>query len=511
MPRNPARYAFLQNPNPKESLLSRSESLLSTSIPIACVHVPVLPIAAHHGTRNLAERALAVHRGQGRSATILWCNDIARAKGIRVGQSLAHARGRDSTLGTLPYDLSRIQRARRWVVASLLKLSPRVSETKGARFWAEPHAYSRRWTQWGQDARSVLGKLRPVAVGVGPNATVAYAAARAVRDGVRSIDPDEARDFLDAAPLEVLEIDGEARGILGSLGVWTVGQLRQFDPASLGMRFGPAVAEARRRADGFDPRGPKSPTPTPLDRAQIDLEDPIAQLPALIFVIAPALQRLTAQVRQRDEGITAVRLTLRVAPPAERVVIEARCREPSTNARSVLELLRTHLESVHLEAPVHSLSLRITESVSHARQTESLPYGPPPSRADAREVTLARLRSRLGEDRVQQASRVELGHPMERAQWVDGETVPGEALPWRRIEPPVPVQDGFVTLHGRRRRVLRLSRVERAIRPWWRQKGQASGIELLAWAELEGPVLALLLGRFAHGRDDRWDVIACVD
>lgn len=432
-----------------------------------------------------------------------------------MGQTLATARGRDSTLGTLPYDLARIQRARRWVVASLLKLSPRVSETKGARFWAEPHEYSRRWTQWGEDARAVLRKLRPIAVGVGPNATVAYAAARAIRDGVRSIDPEEARAFLDAAPLEVLEIDGEARGILGSLGVWTVGQLRKFDPASLGMRFGPAVAEARRRADGFDPRGPKSPTPTPLDHAQIDLEDPIAQLPALIFVLGPALQRLSARVRNRDEGVTAVRLTLHVGPPADQIVVEARCSEPSTDSRTLLELLRNHLERIHLDAPVHALSLRIAESVSHARRSESLPYGPPPSRADAREVTLARLRARLGEDRVRRASRVEVGHPLERAQWVDDEGIPGEALPWRRIDPPVAVVDGFVSLDGRRRRVLRLSRVERAIRPWWRSE-EHGGIELLAWAELEGPVLegpvlALLLGRFAHGRDDRWDVIACVD
>ena len=471
----------------------------------------MLPIAAHHGTRSLDERALAVHRGEGRAATIVWCNDVARDRGVEVGQTLAAARGCDSSLGTLPFDPARIRRARRWVVASLLRLSPRVSEARRTRFWAEPHELARRWTQWGEDARAALAKLRPVAVGVGPNATVAYAAARAVRDGVRSIDPDEAHAFLDAAPLEVLEIDGEARGILGSLGVWTVGQLRQFDPASLGMRFGPAVAEARRRADGFDPRGPQSPTPTPPDRAQIDLDDPIAQLPALIFVIAPALQRLTARVRSRDEGVTALRLVLEVGPPVEQVVVEARCGEPSTDARSLLEMLRNHLERVHLDAPVRSLSLRVTESVPHARRSESLPYGPPPSRADAREVTLARLRARLGEDRVQRASRVEVGHPLERARWVDDATaIPGEALPWRRVDPPVAVIDGFVTLHGRRRRVLRLSRVERAIRPWWRT-GPASGIELLAWAELEGPVLALLLGRFAHGRDDRWDVVACVD
>jgi len=31
---------------------------------------------------------------------------------------------------------------------------------------------------------------------------------------------------------------------------------------------------------------------------------------------------------------------------------------------------------------------------------------------------------------------------------------------------------------------------------------------LLAWAELEGPLSALLLGRFSSSRQDEWEVVA---
>ncbi|MEM1418507.1 MAG: hypothetical protein AAGH15_26670, partial [Myxococcota bacterium] len=123
---------------------------------------------------------------------------------------------------------------------------------------------------------------------------------------------------------------------------------------------------------------------------------------------------------------------------------------------------------------------------------------------------------------------VERGHPLERARWerfgrdrLDASTPGGDpdrfepasgGIPWRRVEPPAPVRNGALTLAGRRRRVLRLSRVERATPGWWDAAApEEHVVELLAWAELEGPVLALLRAAFADGAEDRWEAVAYLD
>ncbi len=486
---------------------------MTTSAPIACVLVPALPIAAHHGVRVLAERPLAIHQGRGSAARVVGCNVLAQQRGILVGQTLATARARVSDLLSCPLDPRRLAKARRWVLGTLLRASPRASEAGDDRFWAEPFDEERCWTAWGERTAQALDRLAPIRVGIGPDATVAHAAACSLPEGVRHIAPEEARAFLDASPLSVLELDDEAIELLASLGVRTVGQLRAMDATSLGARFGPQVAEARRRANGEDPRGPRTFSLSEGERAILELDEPLADREALVFLLTPALERLCKRVRNRDRGITALRLRLRCGRRELRCL--ARCGEPSTDPRTLLALLRARLESLALPGPIRGAILEVDDAVPYARQTEPMPHGLPPNRSDAREVALARLRARLGSKAVRRASRSEHGHPLERARWIgerlDGSPlspVPGEALPWRHLQPPVRVVEGCANLAGRRRRILRLSRVERALRPWWR--GEAV-TELLAWAELEGPLLALLLGRFSSSRQDEWEVVAWLD
>ena len=507
---------------------------MKTSSPIACVHVPALPIVAHHGTHRATTQPLAVHRGEGTAARVRWCNRLAEEAGVRVGQTLAAARAHVAELTSQPWDPARVASTRHRAVAALLRVTPRVRADGPARFWAEPLARGGdEGRDWAARAGRILEELRPVGVGLGPNATVAYAAARAVREGVHHVSADEADAFLAAAPLEVLEVGGEARAILASLGVRTVGQLRRLDPVSLGMRFGPTLADAWRRAEGFDPRGPTTPRLTPEDAVALDFDDPIDRLDALAFLLGPAVERLARAVRQRDQGVVELELRLRVAPPAapiEERALVVRCGEPLADPRPLLELLRTRLERERLPAPAIGLRLRVAHAVPHARRSESLPHGAPTPAAGAREVALERIRARLGPGTVRRASRVEVGPMLERARWSpesdhDGEDappadpgrldgapfdpVPGEALPWRRLPTPARVVDGTAEVAGRRRRVLRLSRVERARGPWWR--GDPTVTELVAWAELEGPLLALLRGRFEEGRPDAWEVVAWLD
>jgi len=54
-----------------------------------------------------------------------------------------------------------------------------------------------------------------------------------------------------------------------------------------------------------------------------------------------------------------------------------------------------------------------------------------------------------------------------------------------------------------------MGRVERAAAPWW-EDGRRK-VELFAWAELDGPLLALIRARCDTDCDDRWEVVAFCD
>lgn len=467
-----------------------------------------------------------MHRGRGSAARILWCSELASRQGVYAGQTLAAARAHVASLRSHALDPRRLERARRAVVATLLRVTPRIQGDGAERFWAEPvrrygEQGERPLERWANDASELLAPLEPVSIGVGPTATVAYAAARLVGRGVRLALGEDADVVLHQSAVEVLELDGETVSILASLGIRTVAQLLEHDPASLGMRFGPAVAEAHRRAQGIDPRGPVTVTPASEPSVHLALDDPLDSLDAIVFLLGPACERLVAERRASERAVVRAELTLTHVRygGVERAptCVPVRAGAPIDDARSLLELFRIRLERVTLDAPVCALTLRIREDVAHARRTAPMPHGPPPEREGAREVALERLQARLGPESVRRATRVERGHLGERARWMvrldspaaSTEPVPGEVLPWRRVDPPVPVRDGAVVVAGRRRRVLRLSRVERAQSAWWGD-ADANEVELLAWAELEGPLLALVRARFGPSRD-HWEVIGWLD
>lgn len=412
---------------------------------------------------------------------------------MRAGQTLAAARARAAGLASALADDALLAEAQRLAIGALLRSTPRVAPEGVGRFWCEPVG-----PRWADAARAALASAGPSRIGVGPWAAVAYAAALADAGAVDA-------EFLDRAGLDALELAPRAITGLRALGVRTVGELRTLDPVDLGVRFGPEVAAAWRRAGGEDPRGPRIPRPDEPPSVAIELDDAaIESLEPLLFVLSPALERLLHAPRARGLGVTSLAVELRLdargpgAPP-----IAIRCADPIADPRLLLELVRAHLERVELAAPIVSLSLIARALAPLGDRNE--PLFPEPRRDPAaRQVVLTRLASRFGADAVRRASRVELASPLSRAEWTAGAPVRGPALPWRRQEPPAPLEGGWVELAGRRRRLVRFGRVERALEPFW--VGGALRVERLAWAEVDGPLLVMLRARAAA-----WEAVAFLD
>ncbi len=485
------------------------------------MQIPWLPIVAHHGAAAAnAERPRAVHRGRGTAARITFHDRLAAAAGVRVGQTLTAARARVAGLDSRLFDPDRMAEARRGLVARLLHHTPRIAAAGPVRFWAEPVAEPRRWAD-AVRADAIHATTAPttdVAVGVGCSATVAQVAAFLTPGGVHVVDPAAARAFLDAAPLEALALGSETLDRLASIGVRRIGELRALDPASLGHRFGADLARVRRRLDA-DVRGPRHP-PAASDRTvTVSTGDPVAQIEPLLFLLTPAIERLVAAVRREERGITSVRLSLRTE--RDPLSLDVRAGAPIRDARVLFEMLRARLDRVRLPAPVVAFALEVRHEVDAPRATEPLFAHARRRRSGAGEVALERVRARFGDDAVVRAVRRADPHPLERARWLRAQGAlervderaaglspsPDPSLPWRRVDPPAPLRAGSVQLAGRRRRLVHLGRVERVAARWWEDDDRP---ELLAWAELEGPILALLHARCTTGEDE-WSLIGWLD
>jgi protein ImuB len=461
----------------------------------------------------------SVHHGQGTRAKVLFCDARARHVGVHPGQPLATARSRASLLSSAGFDARRLADGQRDAVGELVVVSPRITVAGADRFWVEPVSFgegrstnwnARAFETWTRDVTHLLGRYGPVAVGIGPTAAVAWAAACSVGPGCtghRFVPPEQARAFLDDAPLEALEIDGGTLDILASLGIRRIRELRALDPVSLGMRFGSQVADARRRAEGFDLRGPLTHTPRAPTEVRIDLDDEVSGVEPLLFLLRPAAERLATELRRRDEGTVHLRLALGSRE------VSVRTGTPLADGPTFVELLRTRLERERLDTPVTSLCLSAEDTVPRRRTTEPLFRHGTQRDPGAREVALDRLRGRLGETSLRRAGRVEDGSVLERARWLFarelGVAPGGEAMPWRRLDPPAPVAHGRAHVAGRWRQVRKVGRVERTDGPWWEGDGQR--VSLVAWAELDGPLLVLMHARCGTDCRDHWEVLAWVD
>lgn len=407
----------------------------------------------------------------------------------------------------------RLVGAHRAVLRRLVELSPRVGESRLGVFWAEPFGES--WA-----SRVVDAFEEPVRIGLGPDPTTAYAAARYTKS-VLEVRPREARSFLDRSPITVLELSERVRRALASLGIRRVGELRAFDPTSLAMRLGPEVADAWHRADGDDPRGPRFTRPHDPEEAELEVEEAVEDRATLIRLLEPMVKTLAHRARDRDRAIVELRLRLdgsssgaesrRVKDSHTRArnrhrsgtEITLRSGAPTTDPEALVRGLEIKLHALDRVGSVRRIFLH-GSSVAHPRASGSL-LGPSP--AGLRSAVVQRLRDSLGKDAVRRATALDSSNWSSSARWVEPnvEVVARSPWPWRRPAQPVKVHGRSVRIGGRRRRIVGLGRRQRISRPWW-DGASFPTTEVCAWAELEGPMLVLL--REVGGG---WEVIGWLD
>jgi protein ImuB len=265
--------------------------------------------------------------------------------------------------------------------------------------------------------QTLCGNLRQriEALGMEPSIAVSgnFHAARCLARGndakhILAAAPGMEASALASLPLTVLDLSEDHQDTFVAWGISTLGDLGKLEEAELISRLGQPGKAFRQLARGEAPHHF-----IPIEESfsleeRIELESPVELLDSLLFVVGVALDQLIIRARSSILALASVTLTLNL----ERGEPHTRTVRPAlpTNQRQLwLKLIHLDLEAHPPPAAIVALTLRAEHgSESTVQLGLFAPQVPESTRLD---VTLARIRSIVGEDRVGQAVLKDTHHP----------------------------------------------------------------------------------------------------
>ncbi len=343
-------------------------------------------------------------------------------------------------------------------------------------------------------AKKLLDAVRSLgieaAVVVSANIEAALCLARSLRSRIATstmagwttaiIPTGEEAAALQHLPLTVLNLTPEHAETLARWGIAALGALAALPEKELIARLGQEGRRLRQLARGQAPHllVPAEPAFTLEER--IELDSPVELLDSLLFVLGVLLDHLIARATTQILALASVTVTLTLEGPGTHTPTQTHSRTvrpalPTNDRRLWLRLLHLDLQAHPPSAAILSVVLAAEPGATSKVQLGLFsPQLPEPARLD---VTLARIRAIVGEQRVGRAILEDTHRP-------DSFRIEPFAIPaaialvpepqaqarsaQRRLRPPEPIT---VTLHQRRPTsfVFRNKRytVERAWGPWY--------------------------------------------
>jgi protein ImuB len=245
-------------------------------------------------------------------------------------------------------------------------------------------------------ARRAKERSLKVHIAIASNPDTAICAASAFT-GVSVVPYGDEAKFLAGQPVGLLAPSPELAATLTRWGIRSLGELAALPPLGIAERLGPEGLRLRLLARGEARRKLRLLEDPLRFEEELELEDSVSLLDPLLFLLARLLNGLIARLATRalSANELRVRLSLENAPPHERAL---RLPAPTLDAKSLLKLLRLDLEAHPPTAPVTRVWMAANPVKPRPTQ-EGLftPAAPEPVKL---ELTLARIRAIVGEDRA---------------------------------------------------------------------------------------------------------------
>jgi protein ImuB len=427
-------------------------------------------------------RPAALFSGTSKKSVVLALNEAAGAAGVEPGMSAPQAVARCPHLVIRSPRAAAEAEARAALLSVGFTLSPLIEDTapgictidlRGAEISPEP---------CGRAVRELHQLGLPATAGIARTPLLALYAARGARqqrteDGGQKIeDPSSASSavlrrpssapcplssvvgppsvvhvtdiagFLAPLPLAAADPSPELAGVLHNWGLRTLGDLTALPRDEIVRRFGAPGLALWQRAAGGAPRPLHPVAPAPEFSAAMELEDAVASLEPLLFLLRRFLDRLTLELRGSQHVAAEIALTLQLEDDTSHTR-SFRLPEPTADVEILFRTLHTHLESLTAAAAIVAVALRLTPARPLVRQQGLFETGLRDPHGFAE--TLARVSALVGADRVG-TPQLEDTHRPDAVKLVTPPAVvppPAEAplhaplgAALRRFRPPLPAQ-----------------------------------------------------------------------
>jgi protein ImuB len=415
----------------------------------ACAYAAEFPAQALLRLRpDLQSEPVAVLEGRAPQEAICALNRKARLRGAALDMTRLEAEGIAGL--KLPVRSLECETAARAVFLECAsQFSPRIedaSEGTACAFLLDITGTELLFGPPGQLAQ----RLRAALAAAGFHASIAlsgnYHLARmkaAFCRGITIIAEGTEANALAGLPVAALRLDEEHAEIFALWGIRTLGELAAIPEPELVARLG-----AKARTWSALARGAAEHIFQPIEPGLsleefCEFETPVEQADALLFIGARMIDCLAARADARALALAslAVRMKLEGGGWHERVIRPAL---PTADRKFLLKLLQLEIAAHPPQAAVVALTLAAEAGASSQVQLGLFaPQTPEPSRLD---VTLARLKAIVGDDRVGSPV-LEDTHRADSFR-MEGFTVGGKAtapgtqtarMALRRMRPPVPV------------------------------------------------------------------------
>jgi nucleotidyltransferase/DNA polymerase involved in DNA repair len=334
-----------------------------------------------------------VDDGAGR---VLACSEPARAAGVRPGLTLRQAEALCPDAGVFEARPGATARLADRLAGALYDLAPTVEVRLDGRTWLDLEGVPDP-RQAIAEARRRLRRAAGVEprLGLAPGPFTALRAAALALPG-RLVRVEDARSFLAPLPVATLGLDPERLERLELLGLRTLGQLTTLGPRRLESQLGPAGRDAARLARGEEPWPLQPWKPPQVTGAHRQLEPPVEDREALLFVARSLVSDLAAELGLRGAAARRVRVRLGIAGREEPELRESPVRHPLSSATELFGLVGGWLREWRPAGPVDALAVELPALEAAGRRQLRLWMGGDGS-ADEVDAALERLRERWGE------------------------------------------------------------------------------------------------------------------
>ena len=212
----------------------------------------------------------------------------------------------------------------------------------------------------------------------------------------RIVSPGGEKKFLKPFSIELLEVDDEVKEWLRRLGFFSIGQVADLPRSALVEQLGPEGQRVHDLACGIDNSPVRARQKLALLEQEIDFEVPDEDRSRLLVTAGALLEKLTHQLKNRNQVCGEARLSLGLEG-GNIFLVNLPLKTPTDSTQVILDRIKHHLDTISLPGAVSGLKVGLAQLTGEHGKQSLLNASEKSSRQEELKWLAGRLKARFGQ------------------------------------------------------------------------------------------------------------------